>query len=67
MLLFQAVSGVIHKTGVHHVGQICEAALLLREAFATIQTDGKMELLVGLHSGPVAVGIVGLKRPRYCL
>ncbi|XP_055339806.1 atrial natriuretic peptide receptor 1-like isoform X2 [Paramacrobiotus metropolitanus] len=64
---YVAVSGLVERIGSRHAHEICRLAVLLREEFYRVIDDSRLGLLVGLHSGPVAVGVVGLKRPRYCL
>ncbi|XP_055356823.1 atrial natriuretic peptide receptor 1-like [Paramacrobiotus metropolitanus] len=64
---YVATSGLVERIGDSHAQQICMTALAIQNAFLQLQNRGDMALISGIHSGPVAVGVVGLKRPRYCV
>ncbi|XP_055341958.1 atrial natriuretic peptide receptor 1-like [Paramacrobiotus metropolitanus] len=65
--VYMAVSGLVERIGDSHANEICLLAQLLLSAFNRANQHNNMEIRIGAHSGPVAVGVVGFKRPRYCL
>ncbi|XP_068222403.1 soluble guanylate cyclase 89Da-like [Palaemon carinicauda] len=68
----ETVGGVYMVVGgapehrVDHCSQVASLALQMIEEVAR-STSGSHCLRIGMHVGPVAAGVVGLKLPRYCL
>ncbi|OAD60804.1 Guanylate cyclase 32E [Eufriesea mexicana] len=68
---YMVVSGLPIRNGIQHAGEIASMSLCLLDAVKqfTIRHRplDKLQLRIGIHSGPVCAGVVGLKMPRYCL
>ncbi|KAK1895074.1 Atrial natriuretic peptide receptor 1, partial [Dissostichus eleginoides] len=68
---YMVVSGLPVRNGNLHGREIARMALALLHAVRTFKIchrpEQQLELRIGVHSGPVCAGVVGLKMPRYCL
>lgn len=68
---YMVVSGLPIRNGIMHAAEIASMSLDLLKAVREFKIrhrpSDKLLLRIGIHSGPVCTGVVGLKMPRYCL
>ncbi|XP_056264556.1 guanylate cyclase soluble subunit alpha-1 [Pseudoliparis swirei] len=63
------VAGGLHKESETHAVQIALMALKMMELSNEVMTPTgeQIQMRIGLHTGSVLAGVVGVRMPRYCL
>ncbi|XP_053243401.1 guanylate cyclase 2G-like [Podarcis raffonei] len=68
---YMVASGLPIRNGKKHVEEIATMSLHFLNAIISFKIrhmpKEKLSLRIGIHTGPVVAGVVGITRPRYCL
>jgi class 3 adenylate cyclase len=67
---YMCISGLPNRNGAKHIKEIASMSLDMLFTVTTVSVahmpDIKLRIRIGIHSGAVIAGIVGIKMPRYC-
>ncbi|XP_055344668.1 receptor-type guanylate cyclase gcy-4-like [Paramacrobiotus metropolitanus] len=64
---FLVASGLPNRIGAEHVRRVANFALRVLELEPMLELPQQLSIKTGMHSGPCAAGVIGVRRPRYCI